>query len=237
MNNKKSIFITVLVLLLVVTGGLMLMKNTGFRVISQDPEGDIAMSSTLVGFTLSNTPVNKDEIKYSLKPEVKGSFELKDNKLIFKPAEAFKQDVKYTVSIENVKLTDSNSIHNTKHTFKAIYIPYDKLPQDEKDRQLAKTNPHYETYPITKVLPYTTSTYKIEYSLPVTTEKLLLIITPLIEQGRGESTEQYEARLLAIKAESEQYITSRQFKLSDYSVYYPDLFLMEYSTALPNSDE
>ena len=213
------------------------MKNTGFRVIMQYPEGDIAMSSTLIDFTLSSTPVNKDDIKYSIKPEIKGSFELKDNKLTFKPTEAFKQDEKYTVSIENVKLTDSNSIHNTKHTFKAIYIPYDKLPQDEKNRQLAKTNPHYETYPITKVLPYTTSTYKIEYSLPVATEKLLLIITPLIEQGRGESTEQYETRLLAIKTESEQYITSRQFKLSDYSVYYPDLFLMGYSTALPNSDE
>ncbi|MNH58420.1 hypothetical protein D3C85_801150 [compost metagenome] len=238
MLHKRRLIISLLLLAIVGLSAFVFIRNTGFRVVDQMPKGDVAMSSTLITLKVSDTPVNTSEIKFSIKPEVKGEFSVEGDAVFFKPSEAFKENGRYTISIENVRLNNSNSIHKTNHTFKAVYIPYDKLSKEEKDRQLAKTNPQYETYPITKILPYVTSSYKIEYTLPShEKEKFLLVVTPLIEQNRGESTEQYQARLLAIKTDAEAYIASNGFNLSDYALYYPDLFLIQYSTVLPNNNE
>lgn len=231
MKNRTIILIG-LSLLTIAIGVFIYITNSGFRVVKQDPAGKVALSSTLIRFTLSDTPTNPNDVKLTVSPSVGGSLVLKDNVVSFEPEQAFKEKTTYTLTVENARLKDSDDTHKTRHNFQAKYIPYDQLSKEEQDRLRAKTNPHYKTFPVTQHLPKVTAAYKIEYSLPEgESTKLTIIITPLIEQRPSESDQEHQQNLLDIKAEAEQYFIDKGYKLSDYKVFYSDPFLMQFSNA------
>lgn len=230
--KNRTILLIGLCLLAVGIGVAVYFANSGFRVIKQDPAGKVALSSTLLRFTLSDTPINPEEVKLTVTPAVKGNLSLKGDVVSFEPDEAFKDRNTYALTIENARLKDSDAIHKTRHTFQAKYIPYDQLSKEEQDRLRAKTNPHYKTYPVTQHLPKVTASYKIEYTLPEgESRKLTIVVTPLIQQRASETDQEHQQNLLDIKAQVEQYFTEKGYRLSDYKVFYSDPFLMQYTTA------
>lgn len=230
--KNRTILLIGLSLLIVGIGVAIFFANSGFRVIKQDPTGKVALSSTLLRFTLSDTPTNPDDVKLSINPVVEGSLKLEGNIVSFEPEAAFKERTTYALTVENVLLKDDTSMHKTRHMFQAKYIPYDQLSKEEQDRLRAKTNPHYKTFPVTQHLPKVTAAYKIEYTLPEgESTKLTIIITPLIQQRTSETDQEHQQNLLDIKAQAEQYFTDKGYDLADYKVFYSDPFLMQYTTA------
>lgn len=231
MNNRTIILIG-LGLLAITVGVIIYFANSGFRVVKQNPTGKVALSSTLLRFTLSDTPLNPDNVRLSITPTVKGSLTLKGDVVSFEPEEAFREKTVYALTVENALLKDSDATHKTRHTFQATYIPYDQLSKEEQDRLRAKTNPQYKTFPVTQHLPKVTAAYKIEYTLPEgESTKLTIIITPLIQQRTGETDQEHQQNLLDIKAQAERYFAEKGYKLSDYKVFYSDPFLMQFTNA------
>lgn len=231
MKNRTIILIG-LSLLVVAIGVIAYILNSGFRVTKQDPSGKVALSSTLIRFTLSDTPINPNDVKMTVTPSVGGTLTLKDNIVSFEPGEAFDETTTYALTIDNVRLKDSDETHKTRHTFRATYIPYDKLSKEEQERLRAKTNPHYKTFPVTQHLPEVTPAYKIEYTLPEgQSTELTIVITPLIQQRASETDQEHQQNLLDIKDDVEQFFTDKGYKLSDYKVFYSDPFLMQFTTA------
>lgn len=233
MNRTYKIFIAVGLLALIgVAASLWIMQNTGFRVVSRDPSGDIPLSVTRLSFTLSDKITNQDAVELNIEPAVSGEFTIQDKNVIFSPSAPFKDNQKYSLVIKNAVIATDNKPHQTNYPFTATYVPYDKLSAEEKARQMKLTNPTQQKYPVTRDLPYVTSSFKMEYTPPLNKDDPIIIrITPLISQSRGESIEQYQARLLVIKDEAEAYLTSKGHDPKDYQTYYQDIYLLQYSTA------
>jgi hypothetical protein len=233
-QQKKLIIFAILALLtlLAVIVGSYISQHTGFRVVSRDPSGDVPLSVTQISFTTNEKITNQDAVELTIEPSVSGAFTIADKTVTFTPEDAFQENEQYTLTIRNARVASDSKSHHTKETFTAAYVPYDKLSDAEKARQLQRTNPVQQKYPVTRDLPYVTSTYKMEYTPPFKKDDPIIIrITPLISQSRGESTEQYQTRLLTIKDEVETYLTDKGHDPSTYYTYYQDIFLLQYSTA------
>ena len=238
MNRTHKLLIAgVLLLLIIIAAAVTIGQNTGFRVISRDPSGDIPLSVSRLIFTLSDTIQNKGELEMQIEPSIAGEFTIEGKDITFTPEAAFKDGQKYTLFIRNARIDSDDKVHQTKYAFSATYVPYDKLSDAEKARQMKKTNPVQQEYPITRDLPYVTSSFKMEYTPPLQKEDPITIrVTPLMSQSRGESIEQYQARLLTIKDEVEAYLASKGHDPKGYQTYYQDVFLLQYSTVPLDSD-
>jgi hypothetical protein len=238
MNRTYKLLIAGALLLLIgIAVAVIIAQNTGFRVVSRDPSGDIPLSVSQISFTLSDAIKNKSEVELKIEPSIAGDFTVEDKNIVFTPGAAFEKNQKYTLIIRNAHIDADSKIHSTKYAFSATYVPYDKLSDAEKARQMKRTNPVQQEYPITRDLPYVTSSFKMEYTPPVKKEDPITIrITPLISQSRGESLEQYQARLLTIKEEAEAYLASKGHDPKGYQTYYQDIFLLQYSTTPLDSD-
>lgn len=230
-RTYKLLIAGALLLLIAITVAVMIAQNTGFRVISRDPSGDIPLSVSRISFMLSDKINNKNDIELKIEPSVAGKFTVEDKNIVFTPEAPFEDGRKYTLIIQNARIDTDNKVHQTKYAFSATYVPYDKLSDAEKARQMKLTNPVQQEYPVTRDLPYVTSSFKMEYTPPIKEEDPITIrITPLISQSRGESIEQYQARLMTIKDEAEAYLASKGHDPSGYQTYYQDIFLLQYST-------
>lgn len=232
MNQRRKLLIIAIILALFTTAiAMYIMQNTGFRVVSRDPSGNVPLSATQVSFTLSEKITNKDSVEFEIEPSVAGTFTVSDAVVIFAPEGPFEDNKQYTLAIRNARINSDDKTHQTKHTFLAAYVPYNELSEAEKARQMQRTNPVQQKYPVTRDLPHVTSSYKMEYTPPLNPDDHIIIrITPLIAQSSGESDEQYQARLLAIKDEAEAYLADKGHDPNTYDLFYQDIFLLQYST-------
>lgn len=229
-KNTKLMFIIVGILIIIGAALFYVMNYTGFRVVKRDPSGGVPLSVSKITFTLSDV-ITDNKPNISIKPEAAGKFSVDKDTVVFTPSEPFIKDTNYIVTIDNVTINNTDKKHSTKTSFKATYVPYDKLSTEEKDFQKENTDPIYNRYPISqKVLPYVTASYKMEYRVPYgEKEKLIIFITPLIGQGTHETTDEFQARLVAIKDETLGYITSNGFSLDDYNIIFNDGFLDQFN--------
>lgn len=227
----RAIIALIIIICLIGGGVLYLINRTGFRVVSRDPAGNVALSITQISFTLSDDIINPTSAKLSISPEIEGEFSVSGKVVVFKPKVSLKENTTYKVSFDNITTSSSAKPQHTSTTFIAKYVAFSDLSKEEQRRQQDRTNPLYQKFPITKsVLPHIDTLYKIEYTQPLeNATKLSITITPLISIGSHETTDDYHQRLLDIRNEALDYITKNGYKTDDLLIYYSDSFLHQFN--------
>lgn len=230
MNRKIVVLIIVIIVVLIsVFTAINLLK---FRVTSVSPNGDTFPTSSreiVVFFNRKldeSTTKEKDNIKL-VGAELRNSY-VKDNELHiliadFVSSEEIEVNIDYVVSDTNQILGDITK------KYRVDYVPFEKLSEYEKEKQINQSDSFESEYPIIKILPILNNQYTVNYRIPynqgsVIDQKLFLIIDVLAVTNDPDFPKDAKIRsyIETTRKKAINDIESRGYKITDFNVLYAE---------------
>lgn len=224
--NKTNIkrYAPLAILLITLVAGLVILNlPRGFRVTKTVPNstGKIATSTGVFRVSLS-APIAGELTRDNLDdPDaIVQEIEKKDKQILVyvRPLES---GVTYQFSLLNIRSDKQEVIERYTFKFKATYIPFEKLSDEEKAIQIEATGRNAPVDPIAQYLPHGTLDYNLTGSNETNDEgenifvlnAELLLTAADVRIGRAAAIKAYKKEVL-------DFIISKGFKPNDYLIRY-----------------
>lgn len=229
----------VLLLTIIVVAFIVYREKTTLILKSVVPANRSEASvTTRIEYTF-NHPLDPDiSENFSITPYVPGRIIIKDDRLIFEPSQNLDIDTEYEAVLENPRSKNGLRSESVKTEFTAVYIPFNEVPEAQREQEVQQSENLQETYPIVSHLPHETLEYKIDYTVPNyaapeteegqeiaddSVQPLELEIELYAIRNRPEQHDRYKKQLRRYRDKALEYIRSLGFDPNDYDIRYnPD---------------
>ncbi len=167
MTSKKiKIIAGMLVLILLLFFALTARSNSQFRAVTISPSaGTLPTSSDTIVVEFNEKLKNLDEqpegfISYS--PEVRTKVSVNERTLTILLLDRPTTDEEFEVSFNNLMAENGDTLTTTiKYLVK--YVPYNRLPEEEQQKQAASIGQPKDDNPLLSILPYDEIAFRVDY--------------------------------------------------------------------------
>lgn len=224
MNQKKLLIIIFGALALFIFGAYKIWENAQFRVLQTTPSitNTISTSTSVIKIDFSHDL--SDEVAYNHTLILDGQsivneVERHERSLYIRIFE-LEEGKTYKISFAPIKSTNGNTIDKLRLEFKAVFIPYERLSQAQKELEAGETDRFEAEDPVLEFIPYSTLGYSLEPVNGVSEEgsyELLINLKIFLSNAdRGYEQEATEA----YKNQAFEYLRSNDINPESYKFNY-----------------
>ena len=189
-----------------------------FYVASTDPKNKATLDIVSPISITYNIPVAASTTKnFSISPNVAGTLATKGDTLSFTPKANLKLHQQYTVTVSKASSANGKyTIGSFGLTFTAGIVDFNQLPVSQQKAADQATDFIYKEFPITKLLPYNTIHYNIEFT--GTANGKLNLTIDLYALYINNNVTEYQQNLLQFQQEAETWLTQNGAPLSTLTI-------------------
>lgn len=223
--SRKQIILTTVALGAVVAGLVIyfFVSNSGFRLKSTFPEldGDIPSSTPQITLKFSHDLRPEQEIHNKISGDIQpvNNLSIEGKELIISLS-SLTPDTDYRLELSNIQSARGEQIDKLELRFRAVYVPYQELSEEQKAAQLKLTDHNNNEDPINRILPAQGTDYYLSGKYVTSddgtqdfTLEAQLFLKRADANNRQAAINRYQQAVV-------DYIKSEGFNVDDYFIDY-----------------
>lgn len=202
-----------------------------FRLITVNPQEPIPTSTSEITFVFSKNLKKDQKIEATTNPEMKGTYTIKDNTIVFNPDERFFETT-IIFSIKTIQADNSDVIHNFSKELDITYVDFNNLTSEEQNKQINESDGGQADFPILNgYLPHAAYNYTLDFMEPQDDSELILTVDTY-GKAETETDESYVARMEQAYKDVMQYIEEHRgiTPMNMFVIFFSDDYLSRYNT-------